>query len=57
MKVEVGDILEEMDSIPLHGQSPDAIAKMVKRAGGRVPIRYTISFSQKRIHEDLQITL
>jgi len=40
--VEVGDILEEMDSIPLHGNSPESIAKMVKKAGGRVPIRYEI---------------
>jgi hypothetical protein len=28
-----------MDGVRLFGVSPDSIAKMVKRAGGRVPIR------------------
>jgi hypothetical protein len=38
-QVEVGDILDEMDGVRLFGVSPETIAKMVKKAAAKVPIR------------------
>jgi len=38
--VEVGDILEEMDGVSLFAFSPEGIAKMVKKAAGKLPIRF-----------------
>ena len=39
-QVEVGDILEEMDGVSLFAFSPEGIAKMVKKAAGKLPIRF-----------------
>ena len=39
-QVEVGDILDEIDGANLFGVTPETISKIVKKKGGRIPIRY-----------------
>ncbi len=42
-KVEVGDYLVSIDSVILFDMSPEFIAKMIKKMGGRVPISITVA--------------
>lgn len=42
-KVETGDFLISIDNVILFDLSPDFIAKMIKRLGGRVPINISVA--------------
>ena len=42
-KVEVGDIISEIDGRVTHAMSPDMVAKVVKSTGGKRPISISVT--------------
>lgn len=47
-KVEVGDVIISIDNIIVFDISPEFIAKMIKKLGGRVPISLAIAKARRR---------
>jgi C-terminal processing protease CtpA/Prc len=43
LKVEVGDIISEIDGKVTHAMNPDMVAKVIKSTGGRRPISISIT--------------
>ena len=47
-KVEVGDVIISIDNVLVFDISPEFIAKMIKKLGGRVPISLAIAKARRR---------
>ena len=43
LKVEVGDIISEIDGKVTHAMNPDMVAKVIKSTGGKRPISISVT--------------
>ena len=43
LKVEVGDIISEIDGKVTHAMTPEMVAKVVKSTGGKRPINMSVT--------------
>ena len=47
-KVEVGDIISEIDGKMTHAMTPDMVSKVVKSTGGKRPISISVTKTHTR---------
>ena len=60
MKVEVGDIISEIDGKVTHAMNPDMVAKVIKSTGGKRPISISVTKThteESKVHDIINIKI